>query len=68
MSESKKKKPENVVFSGFLARLKGFEPPTCRLGGGRSILLSYKRILTSLRGKVPFLILWAAEAAAHRKD
>ena len=28
---------------GLLARLKGFEPPTCRLGGGRSIQLSYKR-------------------------
>ena len=29
----------------FLARLKGFEPPTCRLGGGCSIQLSYKRML-----------------------
>ncbi len=28
----------------FLARLKEFESPTFRLGGGRSILLSYKRI------------------------
>ena len=27
-----------------LARLRGFEPPTYRLGGGRSILLSYRRI------------------------
>ena len=25
----------------FLAHPRGFEPPTCRLGGGRSILLSY---------------------------
>ena len=25
-----------------LAPLRGFEPPACRLGGGRSILLSYK--------------------------
>ena len=24
-----------------LASQRGFEPPTCRLGGGRSILLSY---------------------------
>ncbi len=27
-----------------MARLKEFESPTFRLGGGRSILLSYKRI------------------------
>jgi hypothetical protein len=27
-----------------MARLRGFEPPTYRLGGGRSILLSYRRI------------------------
>ena len=24
-----------------MAHPRGFEPPTCRLGGGRSILLSY---------------------------
>ena len=28
---------------GMLARLAGFEPTACRLGGGRSILLSYRR-------------------------
>ena len=28
----------------YMARLKEFESPTFRLGGGRSILLSYKRI------------------------
>ena len=27
-----------------MARLEEFESPTCRLGGGRSILLSYRRM------------------------
>ena len=43
----KKKKPQktkNVDFSGFFASMRGFEPPTYRLGGGRSILLSYMDI------------------------
>ena len=31
-----------------LARLKEFESPTFRLGGGRSILLSYKRVYLRL--------------------
>ena len=31
-------------FQGLLARPKEFESPTFRLGGGRSILLSYGRI------------------------
>ena len=38
----KKKTTQRVAFS--LASLRGFEPPTYRLGGGRSILLSYNDI------------------------
>ena len=30
-----------MEFRVFLASTKGFEPPACRLGGGRSIQLSY---------------------------
>ncbi len=39
----KRKSPQNAYFTGFLARLTGFEPVACRLGGDRSILLSYRR-------------------------
>ena len=36
-----KRTPEKCLFSGVLAHLRGFEPLAYRLGGGRSILLSY---------------------------
>ena len=42
--QSNKKTPEKCLFSGVLAHLRGFEPPACRLGGDRSILLSYGEI------------------------
>ena len=34
--------------SFLLAHPRGFEPPTCRLGGGRSILLSYGCIFLNI--------------------
>ena len=37
-----KRTPEKCLFSGGLAHLRGFEPLAYRLGGGRSILLSYR--------------------------
>ena len=34
-------KEKALYIQSFLAPTRGFEPPTYRLGGGRSILLSY---------------------------
>ncbi len=38
-----KEKCRKSFYLRHLARLAGFEPTACRLGGGRSILLSYRR-------------------------
>ena len=42
MAHKKEKTPKIGVISAFLASWKGFEPPACRLGGDRSIQLSYQ--------------------------
>ena len=41
----KEKTPQSLEITAFLVRLSGFEPLAFRLGGGRSILLSYRRLL-----------------------
>ena len=41
----------HTITADSLAHPRGFEPPTCRLGGGRSILLSYGCICFSIVSK-----------------
>ena len=38
----------HTITADSLAHPRGFEPPTCRLGGGRSILLSYGCVCSSI--------------------
>ena len=46
-----------------MARLRRFERPTCRLGGGCSILLSYRRIV-----RCRFYCLKSPKAAFAKKS
>ena len=48
------KSPKTVLFRGFLAFPGRFELPTFRLGGGRSILLSYGNKYSIVRSKPRF--------------
>ena len=48
MKAGVKKTPRSVGITAFLVRLSGFEPLAFRLGGGRSILLSYRNLRVSL--------------------
>ncbi len=55
----KSRKPlKTKAFGFFLAPTGGFEPLTCRLGGGRSILLSYVGVLSGVRRRPPSAFLY----------
>ena len=54
------KNPLKITFNGSLAFVKGVEPPTCRLGGDRSILLSYTNIER--------ILLYQTQARKTRKN
>ena len=47
--KNRRKPSFHRAFDGFLASLRGFEPPAYRLGGGRSIQLSYSGICKNKR-------------------
>ena len=51
-------KPAKTDLISKLAPMKGVEPPTCRLGGDRSILLSYMGLYYLI---VFHYILWFSE-------
>ena len=54
----------NRLFS--VASTRGFEPPTYRLGGGRSILLSYRRIWSCGRANASPPGIRCAERSAEQ--
>ena len=63
---ARKKAPKAPRFLGLsalqMAHLAGFEPTACRLGGGRSILLSYK----CMHGNLHYTVFpRACQAVAH---
>ena len=51
--KTKKETPQFIGITAFLVRPSGFEPLAFRLGGGRSILLSYGRVGRKLLNLVP---------------
>ncbi len=50
-----------------MASLRGFEPPAYRLGGGRSILLSYSDINLDLSIIAPFLEIFNIKVFFYAK-
>ena len=48
-TKGKHRLSQNEINSAFLASRKGLEPPTCCLGGNRSIQLSYRDVFILLR-------------------
>ncbi len=70
---TKEKTPQSIGITTFLASWKGLEPPACRLGGDRSIQLSYQdvyeivcQIIKDVHA-LRRLALYPAELRAHMK-